>query len=294
MNLEKFWSLINEKLIGWLESGVQLLPNIALALIVLVVFTLVANIATRCFSKAIDKVIKVEQIATLVSSIFRVVIITIGVFFALDIVQLKGAVMSLLAGAGIVGLALGFAFQDMTENLIAGFVMGIRKPFIVGDIIKSKDCFGTVKKINLRNTVIENFYGQLSFVPNKILFKHELQNFSKSGIRRIEVPVGVSYDEDPQNVREVLVEAINKLDFVINPEQTDVYACAFDSSAIKLLVWFWIDYPGETGFMVARHEAISTIHSTLNENDILIPFPITTLDFNAKGGVTLEQQLSQE
>ncbi len=106
MNLEKFWTLINDKLISWLESGVQLLPNMILALMILIFFTALAKISSIWFSKAIKKAIKTEQVASLISSIFKVSIIAIGIFFALDIVKLSGAVMSLLAGAGLLALLL--------------------------------------------------------------------------------------------------------------------------------------------------------------------------------------------
>ncbi|MDW7547781.1 mechanosensitive ion channel family protein [Pseudoalteromonas peptidolytica] len=294
MNIEKFWTLINDKLISWLEAAVQLLPNLVLALATLLVFIVLAKVASVWFSKAISKAVKTDQVATLITSIFKISIIVIGIFFALDIVRLSGAVMSLLAGAGIIGLAIGFAFQDMTENLIAGFVMGVRKPFVVGDIIKTKDCFGTVSKINLRNTLVENFYGQLSYIPNKILFKNELQNYTKLGKRRIEIPFGISYSDDPEHARKVIVEAINELDFVVNKQESDVYAESFGDSSINLLLWFWVDYPKEPGFMLIRHRAICTINKVLADNNILIPFPIRTLDFNAKGGSELGAQLSRE
>lgn len=294
MNIEKFWALINDKLISWLEAAVQLLPNLVLALATLLVFIVLAKVASVWFSKAISKAVKTYQVATLITSIFKISIIAIGIFFALDIVRLSGAVMSLLAGAGIIGLAIGFAFQDMTENLIAGFVMGVRKPFVVGDIIKTKDCFGTVSKINLRNTLVENFYGQLSYIPNKILFKNELQNYTKLGKRRIEIPFGISYSDDPEHARKVIVEAINELDFVVNKQESDVYAESFGDSSINLLLWFWVDYPKEPGFMLIRHRAICTINKVLADNNILIPFPIRTLDFNAKGGSELGAQLSRE
>jgi small-conductance mechanosensitive channel len=213
-------------------------------------------------------------------------------FIALDFVGLTGTVTSLLAGAGIVGLAIGFAFQDMTENLIAGIAMGIRKPFQIGDVIKTDDVFGTVKTINLRNTLIETFFGQLEIVPNKILFRNILTNFTINGIRRIQIPVGISYGDDPEKARDVIVEEINKLDFVIKPEETDVFAEGFGESSVNLLLWFWIDYPGEPGFMVARHQAVVTVKKALEKADILIPFPIRTLDFGAKGGEKLNTMIN--
>jgi small-conductance mechanosensitive channel len=76
---------------------------------------------------------------------------------------------------------------------------------------------------------------------------------------------------------------------ICNKDETGVFAASFGDSSVNLLVWFWIDYPGEPGFMIARHKAVVTIQKALNEADILIPFPIRTLDFGAKGGETLGQ-----
>ena len=73
------------------------------------------------------------------------------------------------------------------------------------------------------------------------------------------------------------------------PEETNVYAEGFGDSSINLLVWFWIDYPGDTGYMEARHQGLVKIKQALDEANILIPFPIRTLEFDAKGGTTLEE-----
>ena len=113
------------------------------------------------------------------------------------------------------------------------------------------------------------------------------------GHRRIEVPVGISYADDPQKAREVIVDAINEKDYVINKDETNVYAESFGDSSVNLLVWFWIRYPGEPNYMEVRHDAIVTVQRALNEADILIPFPIRTLDFGAKGGEKLSAMLNE-
>ena len=279
IELDKFWPLINEKLQLWLETGIQHLPNLVVAIFIAIIFSIIARIVGKVTRKVLRKALDSIQIADLLSSIIKVVVLLSGIFVALDFLGLQGTVTSLLAGAGIIGLAIGFAFQDMTENLIAGIAMGIRKPFQIGDIVETEEIFGTVKTINLRNTLVETFFGQLEVVPNKIMFRNVLTNYSINGIRRIEVPVGISYADDPEVAAEVIVETLNK---------------SFADSSINLLVWFWIDYPGETGFMQARHEAIVKIKSSLEQADILIPFPIRTLDFGAKGGEKLNTMLSQK
>lgn len=293
-NIEKYWAMIDEKLNFWLETGIKHLPNLAVAIIFIILFSLVARVASKFLRNILRKTLDSQQIADLLASIFKVCFMLSGIFICLDFIGLKGTVTSLLAGAGIIGLAIGFAFQDMTENLIAGIAMGIRKPFRAGDIIESEGVFGTVKNINLRNTIVETFYGQMEIVPNKVLFRQVLTNYSIYGERRLEVPVGISYADDPEEATKVITEAINQCDFVIKKDETDVFAEKFGASSVDLLVWFWIRYPGEAGFMTARHKAIVTIKRALESADIQIPFPIRSLDFGAKGGTTLKHALESE
>ena len=292
--LEEFSSLINEKLQHWLEASVKHLPNIVVAIFIVMLFAFIARVIGRATKNILRKALDSEQIADLLSSIIKVLVLFSGMFVALGFLGLQGTLTSLLAGAGIIGLAIGFAFQDMTENLIAGIAMGIRKPFQIGDIIEADDIFGTVKTINLRNTLVETFFGQLQVIPNKILFRNVLKNFTVNGIRRVEIPVGISYADDPEVAASTIVEELNQCDFIIKKDETAVFAESFGDSSINLLVWFWIEYPGETGFMQARHEALTKIKTSLEQADILIPFPIRTLDFGAKGGEKLNTMLSQK
>lgn len=292
--INNFWTLIHGKVETWLESGIKILPNMVVALVIVIVFAILARITSKIMSNILHRAFESKQIADLLSAIFKVIVFIAGVFIALEFLGLTGTVTSLLAGAGIIGLAIGFAFQDMTENLIAGIAMGIRKPFQIGDVVEAEGVFGTVKSINLRNTVVETFFGQLEIVPNKILFRNIVTNYTTTGERRIEIPVGISYADDVMKASEVIKSALSEQEFVTNKDDLEVFAEGFGDSSVNLLVWFWIQYPGHTGFMKARHEAVHLIHQTLMKNDILIPFPIRTLDFGAKGGEKLNTMLSQK
>ena len=292
--IDEVYKLLSEKLESWVEGGITLLPNIVVAFFIAIAFGIIAKVIGNVAGKIMRRTFESRQIASLLTSIIKSIVLIAGIVIALDFVGLKGTVTSLLAGAGIVGLAIGFAFQDMTENFIAGVAMGIRKPFEIGDVIEAEGVFGNVKEINLRNTLVETFYGQLEVIPNKILFRNILTNYSYLGYRRIEVSVGISYADDIEEAAKVITDAMNEKDYVIKKEETAVYAESFGDSSINLLLWFWIRYPGEPGFMVVRHDAISTVKTVLEENDILIPFPIRTLDFNAKGGDKLNSMLKKQ
>ncbi len=292
LQLDTFWQLINEKLERWVEASIKHLPNIAVAIFIAMAFGLLAKIVGNLAHRVLSRTFDSTQIVGLLTSIIKVAIATAGIFIALDFIGLRGTVTSLLAGAGIVGLAIGFAFQDITENLIAGIAMGVRKPFQIGDVIEAEGVFGNIEAINLRNTHVMTFFGQREIIPNKILFRNILTNYSVNGHRRIEVPVGISYADDPQQAAEVLTEAVNEFDFVIRKDETGVWAESFGDSSINLLVWFWIEYPGEPGFLAARHQVIVAIQRALSDANILIPFPIRTLDFGAKGGEKLNAMLN--
>jgi len=286
--------LIEEKLGGRFDVVISHIPNFIVAVIIAILFSFIARLAGKGMKNVLRRSLDSTQIADLMASIFKVIVLSVGVFIALDFMGLKSTVTSLLAGAGIVGLAIGFAFQDMTENLIAGIAMGIRKPFKAGDVIETDNVFGSVHSINLRNTLIESFYGQLILVPNKILFRNVLRNYSTLGVRRIEVPVGISYADDIEKASEVIVDKINQFDFVIRKNETAVYAEGFGDSSINLLVWFWIKYPGEPDFMTVRHKGVVAVKQALDAADISIPFPIRTLDFGIKGGEKLDAMISDK
>ncbi|WP_334029301.1 mechanosensitive ion channel family protein [Alteromonas sp. P256] len=292
--IDDVYKLLTGKLETWMESAITILPNIVVALLIAIAFGFIARVVGNIAGTVMRRTFESRQIAGLLTSIVKSLVLIAGIFIALDFVGLKGTVTSLLAGAGIIGLAIGFAFQDMTENFIAGVAMGIRKPFEIGDVIKAEGVFGNVKSINLRNTLVETFYGQVEVIPNKILFRNILTNYSTLGKRRLEVPVGISYADDIEKAVKVIVEAMKDKEYVIIKDETAVYAESFGDSSINLVLWFWISYPGEHGFMGVRHDAVCTVKTVLEENDILIPFPIRTLDFNSKGSDNLDTMLKDK
>ncbi|MCG9633102.1 mechanosensitive ion channel family protein [Vibrio sp. Isolate30] len=293
-DIEKFNHLIEQKLEHWLVETIKLIPNIIVAFLTLFAFIFIANLGGRLFRNLSDRVVDSKEATNLLASIVKVGITTVGFFVALDFIGLQGTVTSLLAGAGILGLAIGFAFQDMTENLISGITMSIRKPFKIGDIVESNGVMGQVIQINLRNTLVETFSGQQVMIPNKMVFRNILTNYSRKGVRKIEIPVGISYADSPTLATKVITEAINQKPYVSNPNETAVHAVSFSDSSINLLVWFWIDYPGDYGYMEAQNDSIVAIKESLSDAGVTIPFPIRTLDFEAKGGESLSSILSND
>lgn len=285
------YGIVSDKVETWLTGFIEMLPNLVVALLVLIVFYVIGKFARKAVSNLLGKVKVNKTITNLLETIISITIIGIGVFIALSILQLDGAVTSLLAGAGIIGLALGFAFQDIASNFISGVLISIRHPFGIGDIISTNDYYGTVSKLNLRNTIIRTVTGQIVYIPNKKVFENPLENFTATGERRIDLSCGISYGDDLEKAREVATKAVDMLDHVLSNKGIEFYFDEFGSSSINFKIRFWVVFSTNPDFWDARSEAIIAISKAFNENDIMIPFPIRTLDFGIRGGEKLDGML---
>ncbi len=291
MNLEEGYSLITEKLQEWLNTAIEMLPNLAVAILVLIVFYFIASLIKRYAGKLLHKVTTNKTIVGLAQTVLGVAVIGAGVFIALGVLNLDGTVTSLLAGAGIIGLALGFAFQDIAANFISGILLSVRHPFGIGDIIDSNGYLGTVQKLNLRNTIIKTPQGQIVYIPNKEVYENPFMNYTKNGERRIDLQCGVSYGDDLEKARKITLEAINNLEGIDKNRDVEFFYEEFGGSSINYVVRFWVDFRTLPDFWSPRSEAIMAIKKAYDENDIMIPFPIRTLDFGIRGGEKLNSML---
>lgn len=293
LNLDKSLEMIVDKVKTWFDVFVSMLPNMAAAVILLIVFIVLAKLGAMMVKKIFSKTSDNVALKNLFSTTVQYTIIGLGIFIILGILKLDKAVTSLLAGVGIIGLALGFAFQDITANFVSGIIIAFRRPFMLGDIVEVNDIMGIASRTNLRVTVIKTFQGQEVYIPNKDVLQSPIYNFSTLRKRRIDLMVGVSYGDDLEKVESLVKETIKKLDGIIDPENTIFDYEEFGSSSINFNIRFWIEYPDQPGFLSIRNQAIKAIKQVFDENDITIPFPIRTLDFGIKGGQKLsEMQLS--
>lgn len=286
------YSIIAGKVETWITGFIEMLPNLVVALLILIVFYVIGKFARRGVSNLLGRVSVNKTITNLLETIISISIIGIGVFIALSILQLDGAVTSLLAGAGIIGLALGFAFQDIASNFISGVILSVRHPFGIGDIISTNDFYGTVVKLNLRNTILRTVTGQIVYIPNKKVFENPLENYTSTGERRIDLSCGISYGDDLEKARKIATEAVDELKHVQSEKGIEFYFDEFGSSSINFKIRFWVAFSKNPDFWDARSEAIIAISKAFDKNDIMIPFPIRTLDFGIRGGEKLNTMLN--
>lgn len=289
MDLNNAWELISNKLSSWLHAIIKLLPNILLAAIILVIGFYIAGKLKTLAAKLITRFSHNKTFNNLLNSIIYIFLLGIVIFTVLTILKLDKAVTSILAGAGIIGLALAFAFQDIAANFISGVFISFRRPLHIGDIVKISNYMGKVEEINLRDTVLRTFQGQMVIIPNKDVFQNPIENYSLLGKRRIDLVIGVSYGEDLRRVMQITLDAVKGIEGLSTEDETTMFYQEFGDSSINFLIRLWMSSPEQPIYLNVGSEAIMRIKKAYDENDIMIPFPIRTLDFGIKGGKTLNE-----
>lgn len=281
------------KLEAWSDQAVLMLPNLVVALILLILTFYIAGVVRGWLEKFINRFSHSAALNNLVLTLLYIGMLMVGFFFVLNVLNLDRVVISLLAGVGIIGLALGFAFQDIAANFISGVIIAVQKPFGVGDNIETNDYFGTIERISLRTIDIRQTTGELVKLPNKMVFENPLTNFSVYGTRRIDLEVGISYAEDLEHVQQVVMEALEDVKNRVKTKSIEVMYDSFGDSSINFKARFWVSYTRQVDYVGAKSDAIIRIKKAFDANDILIPFPIRTLDFGIKGGEKLNEQLQE-
>lgn len=292
MKFSNAYKLISAKLLLWLRELIKLLPNIALAAIIIVFGFFIANWVKKISTKFLHKILHNQTLDNLFSSLIYIFLIGITLFAALSVLQLDKAVTSILAGAGIIGLALAFAFQDIAANFMSGIFLSIRKPLHMGDIVQIKDYMGKVEEINLRDTVLRTFQGQMVIIPNKDVLQNPIENYSLLGKRRMDLTVGVSYGDDLEKVKTVALQSVQEIQNLSKDDEITMFYQEFGDSSINFIIRLWINTPEQIIYLRVKSEAVMRIKKAFDEHNITVPFPIRTLDFAIKGGATLSEELA--
>jgi len=280
------------KLQAWFEAGVAMVPNFVLALIVVALMGLLGRWLSRWSKRALDEVVDNDALVGLTSTLVRVAVIAVGMFAALSLLDLDKTVTSMLAGLGIIGLALGFAFKDIAANFMSGVLMAARGPFETGDIILVAGHLGTVVDIELRRTILRSFEGLSIIIPNQEIFKTPVVNYTQIDGRRVSIACGVAYGDDLDETERVVLAAFEGFDLHDPAREIEFLYTGFGDSSIDFELRFWLPKTKLSEYLVARSRGIKRVKQAMDAAGLTIPFPIRTLDFGAQvvGGERFDPQ----
>lgn len=263
--MEKWFVLIKDKLESWLVMLIKMLPNLILAVLIFIAFFFLAKLLRKVLFNLLLRISHQASISGLFASIFFIVVLFVGLFISLQLLHLDKTIASLLAGAGIIGLALGFAFQDLTANFISGVFIIFRKPFDVGNIIDTNGFTGIVEEIQLRSTTIRTFEGLHIMLPNKDIFQKPITNYSLSGKRRIDVvltlPGKSNLAETEQQITRNALTGIRE----VKDDKIEILFADYNGDTVKMQVNCWIDNTIEMGYFSTRDKVLRQVHEAVTK-----------------------------
>ncbi|NND69594.1 MAG: mechanosensitive ion channel family protein [Halioglobus sp.] len=263
---------------AYLEGFIRSLPNIALALVLLLLTWGIVTLGTRMLRNALRRTRIRRALIDLSRTLLSVVIWGLGIMIAMTVLFPSVKPSSILTALGVGGIAIGFAFKDIFENFMAGAMIMLRKPMRIGDHVKCDSVEGKIEEILIRDTYVRQTDGQLVLVPNSMLYKNPVYIRTDNELRRYDITAGVAYDVDIEFARETITEAITGLEVVSGERPVDVFVMEFNSSSVDFNVRWW-SRSEPRDMHKSRDLVLSAIKKALDDADIEIPFPYRTLTF---------------
>ncbi|MBO9504823.1 mechanosensitive ion channel family protein [Qipengyuania flava] len=260
------------------EGFVESLPSLAIAIFIVFLTWIVARFGARISDMIVGRTELRASLKTLIDTLVKLGIWLAGLFIAAIVVMPGLTAASLLAGLGIGAVAIGFAFQDIFENFLAGVLIMLREKMRIGDVIECEGISGKVEHITLRETHVRKLSGELTVVPNSILFKNPVEILTDDSQRRHEVVVGVSYDTQLDRAAEVIRQAVEDVEDVLASKGIDIFAQEFNSSSVDFLVRWWAGSTPRDGWE-SKDKVVRAVKAALDEAGIEIPFPYVTHTF---------------
>lgn len=286
--------LLISKLYAWVDQIVLSIPNLILLFITLFIGMKLIKIVRKLIRKISSRKIVNIGVQNLVNNIAAVILYLVLLLLLLTILGLKGPITTILASAGVMGLAVGLALQDPLMNLFSGVIMSLQQIFNIGDFIETNGYVGAVQEVSLKSTIVRTLSGEEVSIPNKMVLQNPVKNFTTNGVRRVEVVCGISYGEDLKKVKQLVLDAIRPMAIDTVERPVEFIYTSFGDSSINFQLRFWTNPESVWHFLEAKSNAIIKIKEVFDEHNVVIPFPIRTLDFGIKGGENLSKMLSDK
>ena len=280
----------NEIVVGFVER----IPYFVASIIVILVFWFLSIVFKKVVYKLLGSRSRHQNLVKVFQRVGGALIIFIGFMIAM-VIAVPGFTPAKLIGAlGIGSVAIGFAFKDIFQNLLSGILLLISEPFRIGDQIVSGDYEGTVEDIKIRATTIKTYDGRQVVIPNSDLYTSALTVNTAYKQRRLQVAVGIGYEDDIEAAKAEILQALDKVESVSKKAQPSVIATGFGDSTIDLMVRWFIEDGTQANKVTSIHQVIVEIKSALDAAGVNIPFPIRTIDLSDPSVTSIVNKLHEQ
>lgn len=263
-------ALALERLDSWLDGFVRLLPNIGVAIIVIILFYFLAR---GLKSVVINRANQQERhnLGQMLGSLLKATVIVVGFMLGMTIIIPSLRPGDLIAGLGVSSVAIGFAFKDILQNWLAGLLILIRQPFEIGDQIEVNGFEGTVQQIETRATIITTYGNQRIVIPNSEIYTNSVKVKTANELIRSQYDVGIGYGDDLKKACEVLKEGLKGTAGVSSEKEIEVLPWDLAASWVTLRVRWWTN-SDRASVVKGKMNVIAVIKQLLDGEKIDMPY----------------------
>lgn len=255
----------------WL-SFIHKIPAIIVALLVLAIGIFVIKFTSSHARKIIQEKAKDSIVTTFLVNIISIVLTLFLISISLGILGYGNITDKILAGTAITTVIVGFALKDIGENFLAGILMAFRRPFKIGDLIEVQKIRGRVKDLSLRETNIQTLDGKDVFIPNSIILKNPLENYTYHQLLMSDFSITLKIEQDVEKIMADIVTIVNSFSQVEKTPKASVLITDFVDNTVKIRCSYWfkttdVNAPGGG----LRSEILKKVLVYLKDNQINIP-----------------------
>ncbi|MCH7503150.1 MAG: mechanosensitive ion channel [Proteobacteria bacterium] len=249
-------------------TGVEFVKNLAGALIIFYVGRWVAGMVVRGIATVMQKNNMDKTLETFICNLVRMTLILFVIIAAVN--QLGIQTTSLIAVLGAAGLAVGLALQGSLSNFASGVLIILFRPYKVGDYIEGAGVIGSVEDMQILTTVLTTGDNKRVIVPNSQIMGSIITNYSSNDRRRIDLVVGVSYDDDIDKVRDELKALVAADDRILDDPACLIAVSELADSSVNFILRPWVK---TSDYSAVKFSLTEAIKKRFDEVGISFPFP---------------------
>jgi small conductance mechanosensitive channel len=279
-------------LVLWRDS-IRSLPFFLFGMVILALSVGAGVLVTHAARASLRRRVRANFLRNVIARAIGVLVFLVGVYIILRVSGLTQLALTVVGGTGLIGLAVGIAFRDITENFLASIFLSLQRPFETGDLIEVSGVTGFVQQLNVRTTILMTLDGNLVQIPNATVYKSNIRNFTANANRREDFVVGIGYVDSINEAQEVARKVLADHPAVLDDPEPSVLADSLGPSTVNLRVYFWLN-GGEHSWLKVRSSVIRLIKLAFQQHGISMPDEAREIVFPKGIPVTMLKEKLEE
>ncbi|MFO7535510.1 MAG: mechanosensitive ion channel family protein [Kiritimatiellia bacterium] len=287
------WGPSWQGLMGLWRDFLRSVPVLFVGVLILALSVKAGLLGARKTRSVLLHRIQARLLRNVIAGGIGVLVVLVGTYIVLRVSGLTQLALTVVGGTGLIGLALSIAFRDITENFLASIFLSIQRPFETGDLVEVSGVTGYVQQLNVRTTVLMALDGNLVQIPNALVYKSTLRNFTTNSNRREYFDIGIGYDDSIDEAQEIARQVLKDHPAVLREPGPSVLAESLGKATVNLRVYFWIN-GRKHSWLKVRSSIIRLVKRAFQKHGISMPdearevvfpqgVPITMLDAKRVG-----------